>query len=65
VSVVKLSKAQIECLNYLYEHPGATYDTIPFRDSTFKALGRIGMVHNSLMMPRIGRVGLLAIGKIQ
>lgn len=59
----KLSNTQIECLNYLHEHPGATYDTIPFRSSTFRALGSTGMVHNHLMMPTISRVGLLAIGK--
>jgi hypothetical protein len=59
----RLSKAQIACLNYLYEHPCATYDTIPFRGSTFRALGRLGMVHNHLIMPSISRVGLLSIGK--
>jgi hypothetical protein len=58
-----LSKTQIECLKYLYVHPGATYDTIPFRDSTFRALGRLGMVHNGAMMPIISKAGLLAIGK--
>lgn len=58
---IKLSKAQIACLKYLHEHPGATYDKIPFRDSTFRALGRVGMVHNHLMMPTISRDGLLAI----
>lgn len=63
MSVEKLSKTQIACLKYLHAHPGATYDTIPFRDSTFRALGRMGMVHNHLIMPRISRVGLLAIGK--
>ena len=62
-TVTKLSKTQIECLKYLHEHPGATYDKIPFRGSTFQALGRAGMVHNHLMMPTISRVGLLAIGK--
>jgi hypothetical protein len=63
VTMEKLSKAQIACLKYLHEHPGATYDKIPFRDSTFRVLGRLGMVHNHLMMPTISRVGLLAIGK--
>lgn len=58
-----LSATQIACLKYLHEHPGATYDKIPFRDSTFRALGRMGMVHNSLMMPTISPDGLLAIGK--
>ena len=61
----KLSKTQINCLKYLHAHPGATYDTIPFRDSTFQALSRAGMVHNSLMMPIITKVGLLAIGKAE
>lgn len=59
---VKLSEAQVECLKYLHAHPGATYDTIPFRDATFKALGRLGMVHNSLMMPIISQNGLRTIG---
>ncbi len=59
----RLSKTQIECLKYLYAHPGATYDTIPFRNSTFRALGRLGMVHNGMMMPIISKDGLLAIGK--
>lgn len=59
----RLSKTQIECLKWLYEHPGATYGEIPYRDPTFTALGKAGMVHNSLMMPIISKVGLLAIGK--
>jgi len=59
----KLSKTQVACLEYLHTHPGATYDNIPFRDATFRALGRLGMVHNSLMMPRISTDGLHAIGK--
>ena len=59
----RLSKTQIECLKYLYENPGATYDKIPFRDATFRVLGEMGMVHNHPMMPTLSRVGLLAIGK--
>lgn len=59
----KLTRTQIECLKFMHEHPGATYDKIPFRSSTFRALGEMGMVHNHLMMPTISRVGLLAIGK--
>lgn len=59
----ELSRTQIACLKYLHEHPGATYDTIPFRDSTFRVLGRMGMVHNHLMMPTISTLGLREIGK--
>lgn len=58
----KLTKTQIECLKFMHANPGATYDKIPFRSSTFHALGEMGMVHNHLMMPTITEDGLAAIG---
>jgi hypothetical protein len=57
-----LTKTQIECLHYLHEHPGATYDKIPFRGATLKALERLWMVQGGWMMPRITNLGRLAIG---
>jgi hypothetical protein len=57
-----LTKTQVECLHYLHEHPGATYDKIPFRDATLKALERLRMVQGGLMMPQITKFGRLAIG---
>lgn len=57
-----LTKTQIECLHYLHEHYGATYDKIPFRDATFKALGRLMMVQNGWMQPQITNLGRMAIG---
>lgn len=57
-----LTEVQINCLRYLHEHPGATYDKIPFRDSTFKALERLMLVRGGAMMPSLTNLGRMAIG---
>lgn len=57
-----LTEVQVNCLRYLHEHPGATYDKIPFRDSTFKVLERLMMVQNGWMMPQLTNLGRMAIG---
>lgn len=57
-----LTDTQLKCLRYLHEHPGATYDKIPFRDATFKALERLCLVRSGWMMPELTNLGRMAIG---
>jgi 2',3'-cyclic-nucleotide 2'-phosphodiesterase (5'-nucleotidase family) len=57
----KISVPMLNCLQYLIDHHGVTYDNIPFQDATINALARRGLVKNTLMIPYITGKGIMEV----